>query len=255
MSVVSRVVGSPWFRLGALLAVLGAAAGSLLLWSPTELLREGVPAPVFLLVYALATLAFVPKPALNGAAGLVLGTALGVPVAVAATTLGALLAFWLGRALGRDAVRPLLRGKVASALDRRLSEQGFRSMLLVRVIPGVPFQAANYAAAFSGVRTLPYTAATALGVAPGTAAYVIAGANADDPGSPAFLISAALIVIMCLFTLVAGWRAWRRRPSATASPAPSPTTSPAPSPGRGNAPDDPSNSLSVVGPVRQDDCP
>ncbi|MFD0568293.1 TVP38/TMEM64 family protein [Kitasatospora gansuensis] len=130
------MVRSPWFRLGALLAVLAAAAGSLLLWSPTELLRDGVPIPVFLLVYAVATLAFVPKPALNGAAGAVLGTAQGVPVAVAATTLGALLGFWLGRALGRDAVRPLLRGKLAAALDRRLSEHGFRSMLLVRVVPG-----------------------------------------------------------------------------------------------------------------------
>ncbi|WP_457031781.1 TVP38/TMEM64 family protein [Kitasatospora sp. P5_F3] len=222
MPVVSRVIRSPWFRLGALLAVLAAAAGSLLLWSPTDLLRDGVPIPVFVLVYAVATVAFVPKPALNGAAGMVLGSAQGVPVAVAATTLGALLGFWLGRALGRDAVRPLLRGKVASALDRRLSEHGFRSMLLVRVIPGVPFQAANYAAAFSGVRVLPYTLATALGVAPGTAAYVIAGASAGHPGSPAFLISAALIVLMCLYTVLAGWRAYRRarrRPAVAAAAA------------------------------------
>ncbi|BFV55252.1 TVP38/TMEM64 family protein [Kitasatospora sp. CMC57] len=239
MPVVSRVVRSPWFRLGALLAVLAAAAGSLLLWNPIDLLRDGVPIPVFLLVYAVATLAFVPKPALNGAAGMVLGTAQGVPVAVAATTLGALLGFWLGRALGRDAVRPLLRGRIVSALDRRLSEHGFRSMLLVRVVPGVPFQAANYAAAFSGVRVLPYTVATALGVAPGTAAYVIAGASSGHPDSPAFLISAALIVLMCLFTLVSAWRAYRaaRRQQAT-GPATGPATDEAPalsavpSPGR-----------------------
>lgn len=210
MPVVSRVVRSPWFRLGALLGLLGAAAGSLLLWSPTELLNSGVSVPVFLLVYAVATLAFVPKPALNGAAGLLLGAAQGVPVAVAATTLGALLAFWLGRALGRDAIRPLLRGRILTAVDRKLSEQGFRSVFLIRIIPGVPFQAANYGAAFSKIRTLPYTVATALGVAPGTAAYVIAGANAGDPSSPAFLVSAALIVLMCLFTLVSGWLAYRR---------------------------------------------
>ncbi|GAA1158215.1 TVP38/TMEM64 family protein [Kitasatospora gansuensis] len=228
------MVRSPWFRLGALLAVLAAAAGSLLLWSPTELLRDGVPIPVFLLVYAVATLAFVPKPALNGAAGAVLGTAQGVPVAVAATTLGALLGFWLGRALGRDAVRPLLRGKLAAALDRRLSEHGFRSMLLVRVVPGVPFQAANYAAAFSEVRVLPYTVATALGVAPGTAAYVIAGASAGQPSSPAFLISAAVIVLMCLFTLVSAWRAYRRsrrRPATAALPDEAPVLTAVPSTG------------------------
>ncbi|MFJ8039415.1 TVP38/TMEM64 family protein [Kitasatospora sp. NPDC096147] len=210
---------SPWLRLGALLAVLAAGAGSLLLWSPTELLERGIPTPLFLVVYALATVAFVPKPALNAAAGLFLGVALGIPVALAATTLGALLAFTLGRTLGRDAVRPLLRGRVLTTLDRHLTERGFRSVLLLRLIPGVPFQAANYGAAFSGVRTLPFTAATALGSLPATAAYVIAGATASEPGSPAFLISAAVIALLCVGSLYSLWHTSRR--ARAAAPVPS----------------------------------
>ncbi|GAA3024513.1 TVP38/TMEM64 family protein [Kitasatospora albolonga] len=210
MTVLARCARSPWLRLGALLCVLAAAAGSLLLWSPTELLEGGVPAPLFLLVYAAATVAFVPKPALNAAAGLFLGAAQGIPVAVAATTLGALLAFALGRTLGRDAVRPLLRGRVLTALDRHLSDRGFRSVLLLRLIPGIPFQGANYAAAFSGVRALPFTAATALGVIPGTAAYVTAGASASDPTSPAFLVSASAVALLCAGSLYSFWHTSRR---------------------------------------------
>ncbi|MDK9500929.1 VTT domain-containing protein [Streptomyces katrae] len=139
---------------------------------------------------------------LNVAAGVLFGVPAGLALAVAGTTLGAVLAFALGRSLGREALQPRLKGKVLAAVDRRLTEQGFRSMLLLRLVPGVPFQAINLAAAFSGVRLWPYTAATALGVLPGTAAYVTAGASASSPTSPAFLISAAVMVGLTLVTFV-----------------------------------------------------
>ncbi|MEV4612524.1 VTT domain-containing protein [Kitasatospora sp. NPDC049258] len=197
-------------RLVLLLVILAALAGSLLLWDPAAVLSHAAGPwrlPIAVLVYAVGTLAFVPKPALNAAAGLLLGIGEGLTMAVAATTLGAALAFWLGRALGRDALRPLLRARPLTALDRRLTERGFSSVLLLRIVPGVPFQAANLGCAVSGVRFWPYTWATLIGVAPGTAAYVVAGASAGSPGSPAFLISTAVIVLMCLFSLVTLWRA------------------------------------------------
>ncbi|MEV8097648.1 VTT domain-containing protein [Kitasatospora sp. NPDC085879] len=206
-----------WLRPVLLVLVLAAAAASLLLWSPVDALGGGHGPwrlPVALAVYTVGTLAFVPKPALNAATGLLLGVAVGLPLAVAGTTLGAAAAFWLGRALGRDALRPLLRARAAAAVDRRLTEQGFRSVLLLRLVPGVPFQPANYACALSGVRSAPYLAATALGVLPGTAASVVAGASAGSPTSPAFLISAGVIVLM---TAASGVSLLRARRSAAAA--------------------------------------
>ena len=204
--------------------ILGAAAASLLLWDPSALLSGGLAssapgvwqAPAFVGVYAVATLVFVPRPALNAAAGLLLGIQEGLLLAVLGTALGAAVAFVLGRLLGRDALRPLLRGRVLTALDRRFTEQGFRSVLLLRLFPGLPFQAGNYAAAFSGVRFVPYLAATALGVIPATAAYVVAAASAKEPGSTAFLLSAGAIVLTGLLSLASVWRATRRRPTAEA---------------------------------------
>ncbi|MGW6918542.1 TVP38/TMEM64 family protein [Kitasatospora sp. NPDC054939] len=200
-----------WLRFGVLVAVLGTVAGSLLLWSPTALLSDGVPLPVFVLVYAVGTLAFMPRPALNAAAGLLLGTAQGVPTAVLGTTLGAVAAFALGRTLGREALRPYLRGRLLTGLDRRFTEQGFRSVLLLRLLPGLPFQAGNYGAAFSGVRFLPFLAGTAIGVVPTTTVYVTAAASAGEPGSAAFLLSAGAIALLVLFSGVTLWRAARRR--------------------------------------------
>jgi len=201
----------PWARLALLVLLLAAAAGSLLLWSPqrllsgdfTELFPGGWAAPAFVAVFALGTLAFVPKPVLNAAAGALFGFNQGLLLAVAGTTLGAAAAFGLGRSLGRDALRPLLRAKALAALDRRLTRQGFRSVLLLRLLPGVPFAAANFGAAFSGVRLAPYTTATAIGVLPGTAVYVVAGASATSPGSPSFLLSAGLLAVMGLLSIAA----------------------------------------------------
>ncbi|MEU6236919.1 VTT domain-containing protein [Kitasatospora sp. NPDC047058] len=215
---------SPWPRFVLLVVILAAAAGSLFLWSPAALLSGGLPAgvpgywlaPVFTLVYAVGTLAFMPRPALNAAAGLLLGIQQGVLLAVLGTTLGAAMAFALGRLLGRDALRPYLRGRMLTSLDRRFTEQGFRSVLLLRLLPGLPFQAGNYGAAFSGVRFLPFLTATALGVVPTTAVYVTAAASAGEPGSAAFLVSAGGIAVLVVLSLVSLWRAAARRRSAAA---------------------------------------
>ncbi|MER8185174.1 TVP38/TMEM64 family protein [Kitasatospora sp. NPDC094015] len=224
-------------RLALLVVILAALAGSLLLWDPTAVISHAAGPwrlPIAVLVYAVGTLAFVPKPALNAAAGLLLGIAEGLTMAVVATTLGAVLAFWLGRGLGRDALRPMLRARPLAAFDRRLTERGFGTVLLLRIVPGVPFQPANYVCALSGVRLWPYTWATLIGVAPGTAAYVVAGASAGSPSSPAFLISAGVIVLMCLVSLVTLWRARvaaRRAPLPAAVPEPGPVPEAVPVPG------------------------
>ncbi|MFC9246081.1 TVP38/TMEM64 family protein [Streptomyces sp. NPDC057136] len=212
---------TPSVRLGLLVVVLAAAAGSLFLWSPQRVLSEGFTSdnsPVwaglgFVLVFAAGTLAFFPKPVLNVAAGVLFGAPEEVILAVAGTTLGAVLAFALGRGLGREALRPFLKGKMLAALDRRLTRRGFRTVFLLRVVPGVPFPAVNFAAAFSGVPLRSFAGATALGVLPGTAAYVVAGASASSPTSPAFLISVGVMVALTALTLVSMWRSRR---SATA---------------------------------------
>ncbi|MFG2894229.1 TVP38/TMEM64 family protein [Streptomyces sp. NPDC048248] len=209
----TRVLFSPWARLGLLLALLACAATAMLLWQPQRLLADGWPpqltgptaAVVFALAYGVCTTAFVPRPILNLAAGALFADRLGLAAALAGTVLGAGLAFGLGRLLGQDALRPLLRARWLAAADRQLSEHGFRSMLAIRLFPGLPFCASNYCAAVSRMGWLPYLLATALGSIPNTAAYVIAGARAAAPTSPAFLISMGFIAVSGLGGLIVAW--------------------------------------------------
>ncbi|MFB6847126.1 TVP38/TMEM64 family protein [Streptomyces sp. NPDC056373] len=210
----TRVLLSPYARLSLLVVLLAAGACGVLLFEPQKLLTEGWPpqlsgaaaAAVFTVAYGVCTVAFVPRPLLNLAAGALFGSQLGLGVALTGTVLGAGIAFCLGRALGQDALRPLLRGRWLKAADGQLSRHGFRSMLMVRLFPGVPFWAANYCASVSRMGLLPFLLATGIGSIPNTAAYAVAGARASTPTSPAFLIAMACIALPALAGVVVAWR-------------------------------------------------
>lgn len=210
----TRALLSPYARLSLLLALLAGAGAGVLVLEPQRLLTHGWPpqvggaaaALVFGTAYGLCTVAFVPRPLLNLAAGALFGSQLGLATALAGTVLGAGVAFGLGRILGQDALRPLLRGRWLKAADGQLSRHGFRSMLAARLFPGVPFWAANYCAAVSRMGWWPFVLATAVGSIPNTAAYAVAGARASAPASPAFLIAMACIAVPALLGTVVAWR-------------------------------------------------
>lgn len=210
----TKALLSPWSRLSLLVMLLMAAAATVLLFQPQKLLADGWPpqlngaaaAVVFAVAYGLCTVAFVPRPLLNLAAGALFGSQLGLGAALTGTVLGAGIAFGLGRILGQEALRPLLRGRWLKLADGQLSRHGFRSMMAARLFPGVPFWAANYCASVSRMGYVPFLLATALGSIPNTAAYVVAGARASTPTSPAFLIAMACIALPALAGAAIAWR-------------------------------------------------
>nr|WP_206324176.1 TVP38/TMEM64 family protein [Streptomyces sp. HNM0574] len=205
---------SPWARLVLLVVLLGAAAVCMLVYEPQELLTSGFPGHLsggeavvlFGGAYGVFTAAFVPRPVLNIAAGAVFGAQAGTASALAGTVLGASLAMALGRLLGQDALRPLLRARWLALADRQLSRHGFRSTLVLRLMPGVPFAASNYAAGVSRIRWPGFLTATTLGSVPNTAAYVVAGSSARSPTSPVFLASFGFIALSALGGALIAWR-------------------------------------------------
>ncbi|MFF3765400.1 TVP38/TMEM64 family protein [Streptomyces sp. NPDC001922] len=217
-----RILLSPRSRLALLIVLLAGAATAVALLEPQRLLVDGwhprlsggAAVVLFAVAYGLCTAALVPRPLLNLGAGALFGAPFGLAAAVSGTVLGAGIAFGLGRALGRDGLRPLVRGRWLTAADRQLSRHGFRSTLAVRLFPGVPFAAANYLAAVSRMGWLPFLLGTGLGCVPNTAAYVIAGSRASTPTSPAFLIAMGFIAVTGVAGLVVAWRR-RGRPAGS----------------------------------------
>ena len=214
---VVQTLLSPWSRFGLLVVLLCAAAVSVLLYEPQRLLEHGWPQlsgstalSLFAAGYGAATAALVPRPVLNLAAGALFGAQWGTGAAVAGTVIGAGLSFGLGRVLGQDALRTLIRARWLSEADRQLSQHGFRSMLVLRLLPGIPFVASNYGAAVSRMSWPGFLTATALGCVPNTAAYAIAGSSATTPSSPVFLTALGFIALPALGCAVVAWRRRRR---------------------------------------------
>jgi uncharacterized membrane protein YdjX (TVP38/TMEM64 family) len=148
---------------------------------------SGVAAPlVFLLVHALVTVAPVPRTAFTLAAGLLFGPMLGLALSLLATTLSAVLAFWLVRRLAHELVRPHLDRRVFRAVDARLRRRGWLAVASLRLIPAVPFSVLNYSSALSSISFRHYLAGT-VGIVPGSVAVVVLGDALTGTTSPALL--------------------------------------------------------------------
>lgn len=179
------------------------------------LTAAGPGAPlVFVLVYALSTLFPVPKNVLSILAGLLFGMGWGLVLVWAAAVLGAVTAYQLGRSLGREAVEALTGARVAK-VDEVLARHGLLSIIAVRLVPVLPFTAINYAAGLTAVTFPAYLLGTALGIIPGTIAYVALGAYATELSSWPFVAAAVTLLLLSVGGVVVA-RRWRARPGKTA---------------------------------------
>ncbi|BBX70470.1 TVP38/TMEM64 family protein [Mycolicibacterium psychrotolerans] len=191
----------------------------------------------FLAAHVVVTVFPFPRTAFTLAAGLLFGPYLGIPIAVVASTLSAVLAVLLVRAAGWQLSRLVSHPKV-DALDTRLRERGWVAVMAMRMIPAVPFSVLNYAAGASAVRLLPYTLATVAGLLPGTAAVVILGDALTGNVSPLLFVvslcTAALGVAGLIYEVRTHRRTADRAPSsprtapAATTPPPAPDSNPSP---------------------------
>jgi len=171
----------------------------------------------FLMAHIVVTVVPVPRTAFTLAAGLLFGPVLGVVIAVAASTMSAMLAMLLVRAAGWQLNR-LVRHRSIHTVDERLRERGWPAILSLRLIPAVPFSAINYAAGASAVRVLPYVLATLAGLLPGTAAVVILGDALAGHPSPLLALVSLGIGTLGVTGLVIEIRDYRQHHRRTALP-------------------------------------
>ncbi len=169
-------------KLGLLLAILVASfvfarhlevshGGMAAVAQSARGLREARYAiPLFLLAYAVGGTLGVPGSLLTITGGAVFGFELGTLLNWAGATIGAIGGYWLARFLGKDAVERI-GGKKIYALERLADAHAFSTVLRLRLIPVVPFNALNFACGLVGLDFASYTLGTVIGDLPVTAAY------------------------------------------------------------------------------------
>ena len=122
-----------------------------------------------------------PGTPLTLGAGWVYGV---VPTTIAVSvgsTLGASLAFLVGRYFARGWVEKKIAAHPRfQAIDRAVGAQGFKIVLMLRLTPLVPFNLLNYGLALTRVSFRDYVLASWIGMLPGTLLYVYLGSAAGE---------------------------------------------------------------------------
>ena len=150
---------------------------TLLAWRDANYL---LAAAAFGLVYAAMVAFSVPGAVwLTIGGGFLFGTVAATSYTVVAATIGATAIFLAAK----HGLGDMLRAKAHGWLRR--FEDGVRDndvsfMLVMRLVPAVPFFVANLAPAFLGVRTRTYIWTTLVGIIPGTAVYASIGAGLGE---------------------------------------------------------------------------
>lgn len=135
---------------------------------------------VFVLGYALATVAFLPGSLLTLAGGAIFGLGWGTLWVFLGAILGSSLAFLVARYGARAAIERKVQGNAKfAAIDKAVGTQGRKIVFLLRLSPVFPFNLLNYALGLTRVRFTDYLIAGA-GMLPGTLLYVYYGKVLGD---------------------------------------------------------------------------
>jgi uncharacterized membrane protein YdjX (TVP38/TMEM64 family)/rhodanese-related sulfurtransferase len=174
-------------------------AGALQVWVQDA----GAWAPLlFILIYAVAAVLFLPGSVLTLAGGALFGPLLGTLYNLTGATLGALLAFLVARYLASDWVAARSGGRLKQ-LIHGVEAEGWRFVAFVRLVPLFPFNLLNYALGLTRIRLSHYLLATAVCMLPGAIAYTYLGyAGREAVGGGEGLIQKALLAL-ALFAAVA----------------------------------------------------
>lgn len=164
-----------------------------------KVLAFGMLAPlVYMIFYALATVAFVPGAPLTVAGGALFGALMGTFYTVIGATVGATFAFLFARFLGRGFIGAVEseKFKTLDEYDKKIEENGLGVVLFLRFAPLFPFNGLNFALGLTKVTLKDYFFGTLFGIIPGTFAYTYFGESLAslNPGQ----IFLAVLVLVAL---------------------------------------------------------
>ncbi|MGR3342852.1 MAG: VTT domain-containing protein [Paracoccaceae bacterium] len=148
--------------LEALIAALG-------IWAPL----------VFVLIFAVATVLFLPGSLFGLIGGVLFGPVWGTVWNLAGATLGCALAFLAARYLISDWVQQKASGRAAEVI-KGIESEGWRFVVFVRLVPLFPFNLLNYLLGLTKLRFRDYVLTSAICMVPGTAAFAYLGYAGRD---------------------------------------------------------------------------
>jgi len=153
---------------------------------------------VFMGVYAIATVLFLPGSILTLAGGALFGPVWGTFYNLTGATFGAVLAFLIARYLAAGWVQARAGG-LLGRLVQGVEAEGWRFVAFTRLVPFFPFNLLNFALGLTRIPFLHYLIATYVCMLPGALAYTWLGyAGREAAGGGEGLIQKGLIALALL---------------------------------------------------------
>jgi uncharacterized membrane protein YdjX (TVP38/TMEM64 family) len=134
---------------------------------------------VFMLVYAIGTVFFLPGSVLTLAGGALFGPFWGTFYNLTAATIGAGISFLVARYIASDWAKSKSKGMVKNMING-VDHEGWRFVAFVRLVPLFPFNLLNYALGVTRIRFSHYLLASYICMLPGSAAYTYLGYAAKE---------------------------------------------------------------------------
>ncbi len=217
-----------WFTIGliviAVAAVTVAFIGQRQGWIDVAAIAKWVRsvggtwwAPLaFVGLFAVFNVLALPGTILTITAGIVWGWVLGGTYAWIGGLIGNLVPYYLARRGAPWIEEAVLSGRRRQKILERLRRQGFTSLLVMRLIPLIPYNVLNYASGFADIAFRDYFFATAIGRAPGSYIYaffadaITSHLMSQQGAMVRILIAGAILVALVLTTQFLA-RRWRQR--------------------------------------------
>lgn len=186
---------------------MAVAACAVLAWiyfpyaNPAEVARlvasAGMAAPLVFIVITILkpVIFFLPSMGLTIVAGTLFGPVYGTIYVVIGGAGSTVVGFYMTRWLAGRRVREFLATrKRLMRLDERMSTEGFRTTLMLRVF-NLPWDMVSYAAGLSSMRFWAFYTASLVAIGPVSFIYVYFGSTVTNAGSLGFFVALGLIFI------------------------------------------------------------
>ena len=192
------------------MALVLLASAALYLLLPPEQIREllsglGSWAPLgYMAMFAVLPVFFFPVAVLALAGGVAFGLWQGALYTFIGAVVNCSVMFWTARYLGRQKIEALMEKRLDMKWRQRLAKledrEGFVLLIVLRLIPVVPYNLINYTFGLTGMKYPAYIFASALGIIPGTFAFINLGDKSMDITSPGFWIAIGLLLLLLAVT-------------------------------------------------------
>ena len=161
-------------------------------------------------LFALLPAFFFPVAVLALAGGLLFGLGLGSLYTFIGAIINCALMFLLSRYVGRAQAERFIANKLSPYWQDKLSKaggkEGFLLLVILRLIPAVPYNLINYTYGLTPMAFRPYMLGSALGIIPGTLVFINIGDKAWDITSPSFWLAIVMLVLLLAVTAFLGKR-------------------------------------------------